>query len=76
MSNPLFSSYLPDLRRIVTAHDERGLAIVESDSVLPSQVTFSCQTNELYPYTLSQGHGYREGCKIRSNLGDHRLDTN
>ncbi|RDB28795.1 hypothetical protein Hypma_015560 [Hypsizygus marmoreus] len=30
MSNPL-ASFLPDLRRIVTAHDEEGVAVVQSD---------------------------------------------
>jgi hypothetical protein len=39
MSNPL-TPYLPDLRRIVTTHDERGVAIVQSDLRLSAEVAF------------------------------------
>lgn len=40
MSSPNYKPHLlPDLRRIVTTHDAQGIAVVQSDTVLPSEVS-------------------------------------
>ncbi|TFK41198.1 hypothetical protein BDQ12DRAFT_720891 [Crucibulum laeve] len=36
MSNPL-PAVLPDLRRIITSHNEKGVAVVQNDTLLPSE---------------------------------------